>query len=241
MRLKMHGAKLRIFVCGTDTGVGKTVLSLLMMKYFYHIGANPFYFKPFQTGCISPLDPESDASFIYSYIPQLKGKDPSFSVGYCLREPKAPYFAARNENKQIDLRFIKKILKEREKGYNPVIIEGAGGLYVPVTKKKFIIDLIRSFDSTPVLVARAGLGTINHTLLSLEALRKRKIKPICVIFINTDNTSEEMIRENIEAVELWSGIPVAGVINKIEDFTCIPSELFDIFNKIFKNMAEDLK
>jgi len=237
----MRGTKIRIFVAGTDTGVGKTVLSLLMMKYFYHIGARPFYFKPFQTGCTSPLDPESDANFVYSHIPQLQGKDPSFSVGYCLKEPKAPYFAARNENKKINLNFVKKILKERERGYNPVIIEGSGGLYVPITRKRFMINAIKSFESIPVLVARAGLGTINHTLLSLEALRRKKINPLCVIFMNKDNTPYQMIEENIEAIQSYSDIPVAGIINKIENFACMPAELFDIFNKIFKNMMEGLK
>jgi dethiobiotin synthetase len=234
----MYGTKVRFFISGTDTGVGKTVLSLLMMRYFYHIGANPFYFKPFQTGCASPSDPESDANFIYSHLPQLKGKDPSFSVGYCLKEPKAPYFAARNENKKISLSLVKKILREREKDHNPVIIEGSGGLYVPLTRKRLIISVIKSFDSIPILVARAGLGTINHTLLSLEALRRKKIKPLCVILVDKDNTPKEMIKENIEAIQSWSGIPVAGVVNKLEDFSCVPSELFDIFRKMFKNMLE---
>ena len=85
-----------LFIVGTDTGVGKTVTSLLLMQYFYGLGKTPFYLKPFQTGCKDPYDKESDARFIYKNVRELQKKDPSDSVIYCFDKPKAPFFAARN-------------------------------------------------------------------------------------------------------------------------------------------------
>src|SRR4030042_3873426 len=91
-----------IFVAGTDTGVGKTVLSLLLMQFFSARGDRPFYLKPLQTGCKDPLDRDSDAAFVYRHVASLKGKDPAESAIYCFRNPKAPYFAARDEGRVID-------------------------------------------------------------------------------------------------------------------------------------------
>ncbi len=224
----------RIFVTATDTGVGKTVFSLFLINYLYSIGEVPFYFKPFQTGCSFPNDTDSDARFIYAHTKQLTGKDPSISVGYCFKEPKAPYFAARNEKKEIDIDLVNNMLSQREKGYKWVIIEGAGGLYVPVTRDCHIIDLIKIFKAYPILVARAGLGTINHTLLSLEALKNNDLTPICVVLIDREHTPKDMIKENIEAIEYYSGVSVAGVIEKVEEFSCMPKNVSDIIKKIIE-------
>jgi len=220
---KFKNIKKKYFITGTDTGVGKTVLSLLMMQALFNNGYNPFYLKPLQTGCNNPLDKESDANFIYKNIKQLKKKDPADSVIFCFKNPKAPWFAARDEKKKIDKQIIKKCVYEKSAAYSPVIIEGAGGLLVPVDEKKTqMIDLIDLTQSTPVIAARAGLGTINHTLLTIEALRIRGIKPCGILFFDTKNkqpADDKMIKENIEAVETASGIEVKGVIGKINDFS----------------------
>ncbi len=230
----MYGLKKnRIFVTGTDTGVGKTVFCLILMKHLFQKGFNPFYFKPFQTGCVSPNDPESDAGFIYRHIPELKEKDSSFSVGYCFKQPKAPYFAARNEGKKIDVDSVREILEEREKGHDWIVIEGAGGLYVPVTEDIMIIDMIELFDADTILVSRASLGTINHTLLSLEALKKRGIKILGTVLMDKEDTPSDMIEENKEAIETYAGTPVLEVIKKINDFYCIP-KLINLVNSLLK-------
>ena len=95
-----------IFVVGTDTGIGKTVLSLLLMQFFYARGYTPFYLKPAQTGCVDPYDIDSDARFIYQHVKPLNRKDPADSVVYCFKNPKAPYFAARDEGEEIDFKVI---------------------------------------------------------------------------------------------------------------------------------------
>ncbi len=209
------------FIAGTDTGVGKSVISVLLMQFLYAKGYHPFYLKPFQTGCKNPCDADSDARFVYEHVSALRGKHPGNSTVYCFKNPKAPYFAARNEGKKSDPDIVSKAIDQKCRTHTHVIIEGAGGLLVPVTEKMLMVDLIKMTNAKPILVARAGLGTINHTLLSLEAMTNRDIRPETVVLVEVGAppASQELIRENIEAIERFSGIDVAGVIGKISDFS----------------------
>ena len=212
------------FVIGTDTGVGKSVVSLLLMRHFHDQGFRPFYLKPFQTGCVNPYDADSDARFVYSHVDALRGGDPADSVLYCFSEPKAPFFAARNAHKPIDISLPQAFLAEKRLEYSPMVIEAAGGLMVPITETALMIDIVAATDARPVLVARAGLGTINHTLLSLKILMQHKIRTPAIVFVDASQTPapDDMVRENIEAVEKFSGIRVSGVIYRIDDFSNPP-------------------
>ncbi len=228
-----------IFVVGTDTGVGKTVLSLLLMQFFYANGCIPFYIKPIQTGCSDPYDKDSDAKFIYKHVKQLTNKDPADSVVYCFREPKAPYFASRNEGEHIDVKAIKATLDKKSRIYSPVIMEAAGGLLVPVNENTLMIDLIKMTGTKPIIAARAGLGTINHTLLTIEALHKKDIKPAGIVFIDAEEkpAPQDMISENIEAVESYSGIKVAGVISRIKDFSNPEKQCYQPIERIKNHLS----
>jgi dethiobiotin synthetase len=231
-----------IFVVGTDTGVGKTVLSLLLMQFFYANGCMPFYIKPIQTGCSDPYDKDSDARFIYKHVKQLTKKDPSDSIVYCFREPKAPYFASRNEGKTIELKAIQNALDKKSRIYSPVIMEAAGGLLVPVNENTLMIDLIKMTGAKPIIAARAGLGTINHTLLTIEALYKRHIKPLGVVFIDAGAkpAPQDMISENIEAVESYSSIKVAGVISRIKDFSNPEKKCYQPIERICSSQVSEV-
>ncbi len=210
----------RIAVVGTDTDVGKTVLSLFLMRFFMDRGLSPFYLKPFQTGCDTPRDDYSDARFVYENIDDLKQKDPSDSVVACYKTPKAPLFAARDQGETAELAPILRVVEEKAGEYAPLVIEAAGGVLVPINEKENMIDLVEKTGASPVIAARAGLGTINHTLLTVEALRARGISPLGIVLIKgeEDGPSEKMISENIEAIETASGIHVGGVIGWIKDF-----------------------
>lgn len=223
-----------IYVAGTDTGVGKSVLSLLLMQLLLKQGRRAFYLKPLQTGCKTVLDADSDAAFIYRNVESLKDKDPGESVIYCFAEPKAPYFAARNEGRTIDLKLIAQQVQEKSRAFSPLIIEAAGGLLVPVTEETLIADTIRDMGAKVLLAARAGLGTINHTLLSLEALAKRSITPAGVVFLDAEGTPPEMIAENREAIERHSHAKVAGVIGRIADFANPPRACYDPLERLLK-------
>lgn len=197
------------------------MLSLLAMRHLYEIGENPFYIKLIQTGCRDPYDTDSDARQIYENVPELRGKDPAGSVPYCFKNPKAPWFAARDEGRQIDLKVIVDAVEREAADHSVLVIEGAGGLFVPVDQGTLMIDLIAMLDARPILAARAGLGTINHTLLCVEALRIRGIDPVGIVFMDAEarGTPAGMVGENIEAVERFAGIKVSGVIGKVDDFS----------------------
>lgn len=222
-----------LFVAGTDTGVGKTVLALLMMQFFLAKGCNPFYLKPVQTGCKNANDADSDAKFIYSHVESLNGKQPAESVIYCFKNPKAPLYAAIDDGRSIDLSKIERVVSQKAETHFPVILEGAGGVLVPVAGKKLMADMISLVNGTLVIAARAGLGTINHTLLTIEAMEKRGIKPFGIVFIDAGEkeTPPEMIRENKSAIEDISGIKVAGVVSRIHDFS---RPLHDCYKPLIK-------
>jgi len=228
-----------IYVIGTDTGVGKTVLSLLLMRYFYDRDYTPFYFKPVQTGCRHPYDTDSDAKFIYENIRELSDQDPAVSVGFCYRNPKAPFFAARNEGRQVNWQQILDSLNEKRSRFSPLIVEAAGGVFVPIDRKTFVIDTIPFTGARPLIAARAGLGTINHTLLTIAALEQRDIKPLGVILLDGGEmaTPGEMIQENIEAIEGQSGLRVAGVVGRIADFRHPSSDCFDGLKTLFEGRS----
>ena len=232
----MQGSKLPdIFVNGTDTGIGKSVVSLLLMQYLISAGYQPFYLKPMQTGCSHPGDMESDAAFVYSHVPGYEDQDPANSTVYCHKQPKAPWFAARNEGEQIDVDHIGKCIKDLRKSYSPLILEGAGGLYVPATQDSLMIDLAERFCPDVLLVARAGLGTINHTLLSIRALRQRETGIFGVVMVDDPESGNnpDMIRENIEAVERFGEVSVSGVIGKIDDLARPPQKYLEIVGNLF--------
>jgi dethiobiotin synthetase len=203
----------KIFVTGTGTDVGKTILSLTLMKRFFEQGFSPFYLKPIQTGCLSPCDEYSDARFIYETLPELKAPDAGDSVLYCLKEPIAPFFAAEAAGVTIDIRRIKNRIAEKAEKHSHIVIEGAGGLLVPVKKSYTVMDLIRDTGARTVVAASAGLGTINHTLMTIEILRSNNIHNFDIYFIeNNPSISKNMIQENIKAVELFSGVKIKETI-----------------------------
>jgi dethiobiotin synthetase len=229
-----------IYVVGTDTGVGKTVLSLLLMQFFEARGYRPFYLKPLQTGCQDAYDQDSDAAFVYRHVTSLTNQDSAESVIYCFRNPKAPFFAARDEGREIDLRRIDEIVAGKRLCNNPLILEAAGGLLAPVKEATLMVDTIKTTGARVLLAARAGLGTINHTLLSVEALRARNLEPAGIVFIDAVATSPDMIAENMEAVQQYSGIVVAGVIGKVHDFNHPPEECFGILKFLLQAKGRSL-
>ena len=156
-----------LFITGTDTDVGKSVAAAWLME---KMGAD--YWKPIQAG----LDGETDRDVVerLSGLPKSHFHPTTFN----LTSPLSPHEAARRDGVKIQLQDFILPTSKRE-----LIVEGAGGLLVPLNEKDFIIDLIQLLKLPAVLVARSGLGTINHTLLSLDQLRQRKI-PIAGVIIN---------------------------------------------------------
>ena len=161
------------FITATNTDVGKTYACEKFLRFFHSLGLRVGYFKPCETGVITnPID----GSKMLKLVKEL---NPSFNVTikdivpYQFKLPAAPY-VAKGETK-IDIEFLKKKKAFLETMCDVLVIEGAGGLMVPVEKNLFIIDLIKEFESKAFLVTPSKLGCINDTLLSIEALKSRNI------------------------------------------------------------------
>ncbi|AFD06466.1 dethiobiotin synthase [Solitalea canadensis] len=167
-----------LFITGIGTGVGKTLISAIIVEKL-----NADYWKPIQSGDLH----QSDTITIQSLI--SNSKTVFHPETYRLSQPFSPHKSARIDNVTIQLE--KFILPETN---NQLIIEGAGGLMVPLNDKALIIDLIEKLEAEVILVSRNYLGSINHTLLSIESLKNRNIPIKGLIFNgNEDHDSEDYI------------------------------------------------
>ena len=161
-----------LFITGTDTGVGKTVASAALLLRYQRIIALR-YWKPIQTG----MEEDDDTATVRF----LAGCE-VFAQGIRLPKPVSPHLAARWAGTPID---VDALVGSLPGGNNAWLVEGAGGVLVPVNETHMIADLISRLGLAVVVVARSGLGTINHTLLTLEALRARAL-PIAGVLLAGD-------------------------------------------------------
>lgn len=163
-----------LIVCGTDTDVGKTIVSAWLVQ-----GLDALYWKPIQSG----LEEGGDRERVLRLLDLPDER--ALPERYAFQKPVSPHWAAELEQRQID---PDRLDLPQSKG--PVIVETAGGLMVPLTRQWLQLDQLARWNQPILLVARSGLGTINHTLLSLEALHQRNLNVLGVIFngpIHPDN------------------------------------------------------
>lgn len=194
-----------LFITGTDTGVGKTYVTTLLAKHFLSEGVNVGVMKPLSCGSRS----ENDARKLKK---ELKLADPIKLINPIeLIKPLAPYPAAKLAKKKINLDRVLAAYKELSLRHDLVLVEGVGGVLVPITKELMVADLIRIMSLPTIIVARAGLGTINHTLLTVEALRRRKVS-IMGIVMNGYRGKELSEKSNAKMIEEISGLPVIAQI-----------------------------
>ena len=151
--------KMQFIICGTDTDIGKTLISSFFVR-----GLNSFYWKPIQSGIESETDSQS-----IKRIANIN-KDKIINEAYTFTKPLSPHWAAELDNKIIDLELLKLPTIN-----GPLIVETAGGLMVPITRNYLQIDQIKKWGLPVILVCKSSLGTLNHTLLSIEALEKRNV------------------------------------------------------------------
>jgi len=199
-----------IFVTGTDTGIGKTVVSSLLTK-----GLDATYWKPIQAG----LEEETDTEFVRrtTGIPDKQ----IVPERYRLQTPMSPHGAAKIDDVNIEMSDFS--LPDYETDH--LVVEGAGGLMVPFNDNQMIIDLIKELTLPVVLVARSSLGTLNHTFLSLEALRRRDI-PILGVVMNGPKH-----KSNRKAINHYGNINILAEIETIDPIS--PETLLQTFQHDF--------
>ncbi|HOJ43638.1 MAG TPA: dethiobiotin synthase, partial [Syntrophorhabdaceae bacterium] len=186
-----------IFVTGTDTGVGKTTISaclsaFLSLKRKLNVGV----MKPFESGLSKRNKDELPWDAICLKEASGSSDDLNSISPYTFEAPLAPEVAASLENVKVDLNMVDRIYKRILNEHDIVVIEGAGGVLVPIKKKFFYGDLIKRWGCPTLIVSRLGLGTINHTLLTVGYLKTRGIKIIGVILNNNDGTGDLAARTN---------------------------------------------
>lgn len=216
-----------IFITGTDTGVGKTYVAAGIAVALKRRGMHVGVMKPAETGCVirAGKSVPKDALLLM----KAAGVRDSLSLvnPYRFRKPLAPSVAAALEKKTINLDTIINAYQKLSIRHNFMIIEGAGGIMVPLSQNATYIDLAVSLGLPVMIVARPGLGTINHTLLTVFALREQKIAVAGIVINHADDRKAGLAESTSPAViEKMSGVKVAGIISYgSKDFTMILDSL----------------
>lgn len=204
------------FITGTDTGVGKTLVCTALVKLFRSYGKDVGVMKPVMTGVKSNLE-KTSANDAY-ILKRTSDTDDSLDLinPYCFKEPISPHLAARLNNQEIDEKLIKDNFNKIKIRHEIVIMEGIGGISVPFSDNFFIGDLIRELNLPAIIVARASLGTINHTLLSIHYAKRIGIEIAGVIINNMPENPSLAERANPGEIERLTNVPVLGVIPEIK-------------------------
>lgn len=184
----------RIFITGIGTGVGKTITSAVVTE-----SLQADYWKPVQTGLTEGTDTDTIKSLLSNPVTKCHKE------AYCLKEPASPHLAARLEGVNINVKRITEIADTYQPANRPLIIEGAGGLMVPITKTIFTIDLIQQLRASVIIVAGNYLGAINHSLLTAKVLQQSGIPVLGWVFSGDMHSNED-------EVVAWSGFPKLGRI-----------------------------
>ncbi len=226
-----------IFVTGTDTGVGKTIVTGCLAKYLKSRGHSVITQKWIQTGCNSfdfPLDIKAhldimgrDKNGIKSYLKHV--------APYIFRPAYSPHLASQIENKRINADKIKKSFQLLAHKFDFVIIEGIGGALVPFNKKRLVIDIVKDLNLAVLIVAQNKLGAINHTLLTIEALKTRNIKILGIIFNNLKGQDKQIIEDNPRIIKKITGQKILGILPWRKSHSKLHRDFFPIAERIFKD------
>lgn len=188
-----------VFITGTGTAIGKTIVSVIISN-----ALNADYWKPVQSGNIDGTDSD--------FVSRLIGPDRKcLPEVYNLSRPSSPHIAARDEDQRIELDLICKhyeSIKKNTASSGYLVIEGAGGLMVPLNEQDFVVDLILKLNAKVILVSRNYLGSINHSLLTAALCRQRGVEVIGWIF-NDDFMHYQ------DEIAAWSGYPVISAVPNI--------------------------
>ncbi len=201
------------FITGTDTGVGKTYVAAKILERISSTVGWVAYLKPFQTGCVIDCGGRYTAPDV-DYVKAMLGERVDGHVLYQYNLPSAPLIAARKAGEDIDFDASVNWVRNRVEEYEAAVVEGAGGLMVPITPDKLIVDFARELGYPVILVAANRLGCINHTLLSIEALKARGMD-IAMIVLNNMEPGEldDVMKANAEMIQAFApGIEVVEVI-----------------------------
>ena len=211
-----------VFITGTDTGVGKTVVTAALARYLSQRGIDIGVMKPVETGVASLTSATSDA--VRLKAAGATQDELALIRPYCFRTPVAPLTAARLERKPIRLAGILSAYRRLREHHELLLVEGVGGVHVPLTKSADVLELIQRTRLPVIVVGRVGLGGINHARLTIEALRQRKIPVLALVLNQTVSVQGAMARQQARStvallrelveVPVIGPLPYAGTLGQ---------------------------
>ena len=211
-----------IFITGTDTGVGKSIVSAVIALSLYNEGKKVCISKPIQTG--SPKDSD--------FLGELTGnKIPIFNT-YSFSLPAAPLVASEHENKKIEIEKIISEIKNLEEKYDCVIVEGIGGIAVPIIDDYLVADLIKDLNYSVVIVARPSLGTINQSVLTIEFAKEKRLNLLGFVVSGYDEAlNDPVIKTAPDVISKLTKVKCLMKIPKVKKMS------FESVNSISKTIA----
>lgn len=203
-----------LLITGTDTGVGKTIVTALLTEIYRKQNIAVVPFKPIASGAMADeSNPRwADSSFL-AEVAQVNEKDVS---QYRFIKPLSPHLAAAAESKAIDISAVKDRFKELSNRYDAILVEGVGGCRTPLSYEKSFLDLAALLDLPIIIVAGAGLGTLNHTILTVDACRDRGLTVAGLVVNRFPIDPNEAQATNPTELEQLTGIPLLGVLPELD-------------------------
>lgn len=220
----------KIFITATGTDIGKTYVSALIVKSMRDAGLNCGYYKPVLSGVVEKDGKlvESDCNYVVKTANIPTSADDC--VTYWWKDAVSPHLAAKRAGQEINISKIKADFEAKNKEYDYLLTEGAGGITCPLRlengEKYLLKDLIKELGTSIIIVADAGLGTINSTLLTVEYARANGIN-IAGIILNNWNPNSFMQQDNLKQVEYLTGIKVAATVEKNAKEIKLLKDLFE--------------
>ncbi|TDJ03227.1 MAG: dethiobiotin synthase [Candidatus Dadabacteria bacterium] len=225
-----------IFVTGTDTGVGKTVVAAAIAWNLTQAGKRVALMKPVQTGTIvsGPTDIE--------FVQKVLGADYSLDVScpYMFSDPVAPLVASMLVGERIDIKKIKDSYSRLSSDNDFVIVEGAGGLLVPILEDYFMSDLALDLDLPVLIVTRPNLGTLNHTFLTLESAKKRGLDVAGIVISNFPWDPGLPEQTNPELILSMTGDNILGVIPNDNSISVVNGDIGNIRDTASSVLSKEL-
>jgi dethiobiotin synthetase len=222
----------RVFVTGTDTGVGKTQVSAALLSLLADAGLRPAPFKPYESGC-ARLSQPADALALRE---AAKSEDALERIcPHRFRAPLAPGVAAARLRQSPSLR--KTLAAFHSFEGRALVAEGAGGLLVPIDAQRDVLDLIVLLKLPVVLVARAGLGTLNHTGLSLQALEHRGVPVKAVVLSQSAPSRDSSQRDNAQRLASRHRVRVLGPV----PFHADPTARAKVFRRVLRPLLSSIE
>lgn len=200
-----------IFITATGTDIGKTYVSGLIAKHIKDKGLNIGYYKAALSGSNDIKD--SDAWYVKQQADLLDSYDEM--VSYTYKHAYSPHLAAQIEGNPPDIKIIKNAYKDISKKHDYMIVEGSGGIICPIrydsNQKIFLEDIIKELNIPSLIIADAGLGTINSTVLTIEYMRSKNLK-INGVILNRFEMANKMHEDNKKMIEEMTGVKIIGVV-----------------------------